>query len=192
MNLSGPCLMPQPVLSCPHLWGLKGNHSGSRPYARGNRGQVLQPILAPRREPPCPLSLSSVESSASPPSLLPSQSRVLAALVAAAIRAERPNLATIGRQLAGPTTAKSAIKPVWRFTDNARVEVADATAGRERMRFEDVVGEARAVTALADGRQVLATGRAREIVLLDLEAGAVRARLAGHEPGVRDLALAMS
>jgi hypothetical protein len=61
--------------------------------------------------------------------LLPSQSRTLAVLVAAAIRTERPNLATVGRRLAGPTTAKSAIKRAWRFTDNHRVEVADAMAG---------------------------------------------------------------
>jgi hypothetical protein len=61
--------------------------------------------------------------------VLPSQSRTLALLVAAAVRTERPNLATIGRQLAGPTSAKSAIKRAWRFTDNARVEVADAMAG---------------------------------------------------------------
>lgn len=61
--------------------------------------------------------------------LLPSQSRTLAVLVAAAIRTERPNLATIGRRLAGPTTAKSAIKRAWRFIDNHRVEVADAMAG---------------------------------------------------------------
>lgn len=61
--------------------------------------------------------------------LLPSQSRTLAVLVAAAIRTERPNLASIGRRLAGPTTAKSAIKRAWRFTDNGRVEVADAMTG---------------------------------------------------------------
>jgi hypothetical protein len=61
--------------------------------------------------------------------LRPSQSRTLAVLVAATIRTERPNLATVGRQLAGPTTAKSAIKRAWRFTDNRRVEVADAMAG---------------------------------------------------------------
>jgi hypothetical protein len=61
--------------------------------------------------------------------LLPSQSRTLAVLVAAAVRVERPNLATIGRQLAGPSTAKSAIKRAWRFTDNHRVEVADAMQG---------------------------------------------------------------
>ena len=61
--------------------------------------------------------------------LLPSQSRTLAVLVAAAIRTERPNLASLGRQLAGPTTAKSAIKRAWRFTDNHRVEVADTMAG---------------------------------------------------------------
>lgn len=61
--------------------------------------------------------------------LLPTQSRTLALLVAAAVRTERPNLATLGRRLAGPTSAKSAIKRAWRFTDNARVEVADAMAG---------------------------------------------------------------
>jgi hypothetical protein len=61
--------------------------------------------------------------------LLPSQSRTLAVLVAAALHTERPNLATVGRHLAGPTTAKSAIKRAWRFTDNARVAVADAMAG---------------------------------------------------------------
>lgn len=61
--------------------------------------------------------------------LRPSQSRTLAVLVAAAIRTERPNLATVGRQLAGPTTAKSAIKRAWRFTDNHRIAVADAVAG---------------------------------------------------------------
>jgi hypothetical protein len=61
--------------------------------------------------------------------LLPSQSRTLAVLVAAAIRTERPNLATVGRQLAGPTTAKGAIKRAWRFTDNGRVAVSDAMAG---------------------------------------------------------------
>jgi hypothetical protein len=61
--------------------------------------------------------------------LLPSQSATLAALVAAAIRVERPNLATLGRQMAGPTTAKGAIKRARRFTDNHRVEVADAMAG---------------------------------------------------------------
>jgi hypothetical protein len=49
--------------------------------------------------------------------------------VAAAIRTERPNLATIGRRMAGPTTARGAIKRAWRFTDNHRVEVADAMAG---------------------------------------------------------------
>jgi hypothetical protein len=61
--------------------------------------------------------------------LLPAQSRTLALLVVAAIRTERPNLASLGRRLAGPTTAKSAIKRAWRFTDNARVEVADAMTG---------------------------------------------------------------
>jgi Transposase DDE domain len=60
--------------------------------------------------------------------LLPSQSQTLAALVAAAIRCERPNLAQVGRAMAGPITAKSAIKRAWRFTCNQRIEVADAMA----------------------------------------------------------------
>ena len=45
--------------------------------------------------------------------LLPSQSRTLAVLVAATLRTERPNLASIGPQLAGPSTAKAAIKRAW-------------------------------------------------------------------------------
>jgi hypothetical protein len=61
--------------------------------------------------------------------LLPSQSRTLAVLVAAAIRCERPNLAQIGRQMAGPITAKSAIRRARRFTGNERIAVAD---GRPR------------------------------------------------------------
>jgi hypothetical protein len=61
--------------------------------------------------------------------LLPSQSATLAALVAAAIRCERLNLAALGRRMAGPTTAKGSIKRAWRFTCNRRVEVADAMAG---------------------------------------------------------------
>jgi hypothetical protein len=60
--------------------------------------------------------------------LLPSQSKTLAVLVAAAIRCERPNLAQIGRGLAGPITAKSAIKRTWRFTCNPRIAVADGMA----------------------------------------------------------------
>jgi hypothetical protein len=60
--------------------------------------------------------------------LLPSQSKTLAVLVAAAIRCERPNLAQIGREMAGPITAKSAIKRAWRFTCNERIEVADGMA----------------------------------------------------------------
>lgn len=61
--------------------------------------------------------------------LLPSQARTLATLVAAAVQTERPNLATLGRRLAGPTTAKSGIKRAWRFTANPRIEIADAMAG---------------------------------------------------------------
>jgi hypothetical protein len=53
----------------------------------------------------------------------------LAVLVAAAIRTERPNLARIGREMAGPITAKSAIKRAWRFTCNERVEISEAMAG---------------------------------------------------------------
>jgi hypothetical protein len=61
--------------------------------------------------------------------LLSSQSHTLAVLVAAAIRTERPNLARIGREIAGPITAKSAIKRAWRFTCNGRVEVSEAISG---------------------------------------------------------------
>jgi DDE family transposase len=61
--------------------------------------------------------------------LRPGQSRTLAALVVAAVRLERVNLALIGRKMAGAITAKAAIKRAWRFTGNRRVEVADAMAG---------------------------------------------------------------
>ena len=61
--------------------------------------------------------------------LLPSQSRTLAALVAAAVHLERVNLASLGREMAGPVSAKHHIKRAWRFTCNRRVEVADAMAG---------------------------------------------------------------
>ena len=61
--------------------------------------------------------------------LLPSQSATLAALVAAAIRTERINLAAIGRKMAGPVSAKHTIKRAWRFTCNRRVEVHHAMAG---------------------------------------------------------------
>jgi hypothetical protein len=61
--------------------------------------------------------------------LLPSRSRTLALLVATAIRLDRPNLAQIGRKMAGPVAAEHAIKRAWRFTCNDRVEVADAMAG---------------------------------------------------------------
>ncbi len=57
--------------------------------------------------------------------LPPSQSQTLAILVAAALRCERPHLAQIGRGMAGPITAKRAIKRAWRFTGNERIEVAD-------------------------------------------------------------------
>jgi hypothetical protein len=60
--------------------------------------------------------------------LLPSQSKTLAVLVAAAIRCERPNLAQVGRKRAGPIPAKSAIQRAWRFTCNPRIEVSDAMA----------------------------------------------------------------
>jgi hypothetical protein len=61
--------------------------------------------------------------------LLPSQSAALAALVAAAVRLERVNLAAVGRAMAGDVAAKHTIKRAWRFTCNRRVEVADAMAG---------------------------------------------------------------
>lgn len=61
--------------------------------------------------------------------LRPSQSTTLAALVAAAVRTERPNLATIGRRMAGEVAAKHTIKRAWRFTCNPRVEVPDAMTG---------------------------------------------------------------
>lgn len=61
--------------------------------------------------------------------LLASQSATLGALVAAAVGVERPNLASLGRRMAGPGSAKGAIKRAWRFTCNPRVEVADAMAG---------------------------------------------------------------
>ena len=61
--------------------------------------------------------------------LLPSQSRTLAALVAAAARTERLNLATIGRKMAGAVSAKHTIKRAWRFTCNRRVEIHQAMAG---------------------------------------------------------------
>jgi len=60
--------------------------------------------------------------------LLPSQSRTLAALVAAAVRTERLNLASIGRGMAGAVSAKHTIKRAWRFTCNRRVEVHQAMA----------------------------------------------------------------
>ena len=61
--------------------------------------------------------------------LLPSQSATLAALVAAAVRTERLNLATIGRKMAGAVSAKHTIKRAWRFTCNRRIEVHQAMAG---------------------------------------------------------------
>lgn len=61
--------------------------------------------------------------------LRPSQSQTLAALVAAAVRLERINLALLGRKMAGPVAAKHTIKRAWRFTCNRRIEVAEAMAG---------------------------------------------------------------
>jgi hypothetical protein len=58
----------------------------------------------------------------------PTPSKTLAILVAAAIRCERPNLAQVVRKMAGPITAKSAIKRAWRYTCNERIEVADGMA----------------------------------------------------------------
>jgi hypothetical protein len=61
--------------------------------------------------------------------LRPSQSATLAALVAAAARCERVNLAQIGRRMAGAVAAKYTTRRAWRFTCNRRVEVADAMKG---------------------------------------------------------------
>ena len=61
--------------------------------------------------------------------LLPSQSATLAALVAAAVRTGRLNLATIGRKMAGAVSAKHTIKRARRFTCNRRVEIHQAMAG---------------------------------------------------------------
>src|SRR5947209_19939870 len=61
--------------------------------------------------------------------LLPSQSATLAALVAAAVRTERLNLATIGRKMAGPVAAKHTIKRAWRFTFHRRGQDHQASAG---------------------------------------------------------------
>ena len=61
--------------------------------------------------------------------LRPSQSATLAALVAAAVRTERLNLATIGREMAGAVSAKHTIKRAWRFICDRRIEVHQAMAG---------------------------------------------------------------
>jgi Transposase DDE domain len=61
--------------------------------------------------------------------LLPSQSAALAAMVAAAVRCERVNLAQLGRAMAGNVAAKHTIKRAWRFTCNRRIEVGNAMAG---------------------------------------------------------------
>src|SRR4051812_44870185 len=61
--------------------------------------------------------------------LLPSPLRTLAGVVAAAVRTGRPNLTTAGRRMAGPTTARSAIRRARRFAANPRIEAEDATAG---------------------------------------------------------------
>jgi hypothetical protein len=54
---------------------------------------------------------------------------MLAILVAAAIRTERPHLARIGREILGSITAKSAIKRAWRFNCNERSDITEAMAG---------------------------------------------------------------
>ena len=60
-------------------------------------------------------------------SLRLSQAKTLAALVAAAMRAERASLANVGRRMLGG--AKHQIKRCWRFCNNGRVEPADAMRG---------------------------------------------------------------
>lgn len=54
-----------------------------------------------------------------------SQAKTLADLVEAAVHVGRGTLSAIGRQLAGPTTAKHKIKRVWRFCDNDRVHASE-------------------------------------------------------------------
>jgi Transposase DDE domain len=61
--------------------------------------------------------------------LLATQSATLAALVAAAVRCERINLAAIGRRMAGEVAAKYTTRRAWRFACNRRVEVSVAMAG---------------------------------------------------------------
>jgi hypothetical protein len=64
--------------------------------------------------------------------LLPSQSAALAALVAAAVRLERVNLAAVGRAMAGEVAAKHTIKRAWRFACNRRVGVAPPSLASSR------------------------------------------------------------
>jgi hypothetical protein len=56
-----------------------------------------------------------------------SQAKTLAALVAAALRAERVSLANLGRQMLGGV--KHQVKRCWRFCANERIEAADAMRG---------------------------------------------------------------
>lgn len=58
-----------------------------------------------------------------------SQSKTLADLVAGAMRVGRVSLAAIAGQTCQRTTLKHAIKRVWRFTKNQRVEVSAAMQG---------------------------------------------------------------
>ncbi|HEX8199604.1 MAG TPA: hypothetical protein VF590_03900, partial [Isosphaeraceae bacterium] len=80
--------------------------------------------------------------------LLPSQSRTLAVVVAAAVRTERPNLATSGRQLAGPTTATAAIKLCQRY--GRRMSVEELFRDQKNRRNGQALRTARICDAASD------------------------------------------
>jgi Transposase DDE domain len=58
-----------------------------------------------------------------------SQAKTLSVLVAGAVRLQRVSLANLGRNLAGPVSAKHKIKRAWRFVANERVGIHDAMTG---------------------------------------------------------------
>lgn len=58
-----------------------------------------------------------------------SQAKTLAELVVATCRVDRVNLPSIAQRLDGASTLKQAIKRVWRFTANRRVEIGTAMEG---------------------------------------------------------------
>src|SRR5690606_1338279 len=100
-----------------------------------------------------------------------SRSKTLAALVAAAVRLDRADLALIGRRMAGAVAAEHAIKHAWRFTANDRVVVSDAMAGAidrlARKRKERLIASSD-WTAAGDFRTLMAAAsiRGRAVPLL--------------------------